>query len=62
MATSLDIYRRADTPSVLDPFGRSLFADEKRQDKQQSRSPVACGRKAYLYFLVSVISQYCGAV
>jgi hypothetical protein len=34
MAHSLDIYGRADTASALDPLGRSLFADEKRQDKQ----------------------------
>jgi hypothetical protein len=34
MVTSLDSYRRADAPSALDPLGRSLFADKKRQDKQ----------------------------
>ena len=38
MAHSLDIYGRADAASVLDPLGRSLFADEKRQDKQSSKA------------------------
>jgi hypothetical protein len=30
----LGIYGRADASGVLDPLGRSLFADEKRQDTQ----------------------------
>jgi hypothetical protein len=30
---SLDIYGGADEAGALDPLGRSLFADEKRQDK-----------------------------
>jgi hypothetical protein len=35
VAVSLDIYGRAGaSPSALDPLGRSLFAAEKRQDKQ----------------------------
>jgi hypothetical protein len=34
MESSLDIYRRADAPSALDPLGRSLFAEKKRQDKE----------------------------
>jgi hypothetical protein len=33
MATSLDIYRRADAPSFLDPVANDLVAVEKRQDK-----------------------------
>ena len=33
LAHSLNMYRRADAPSALDPLGRSLFADKKRQDK-----------------------------
>jgi hypothetical protein len=34
MATSLDIYRRADAPSALDPVVNDLVAVEKRQVKQ----------------------------
>jgi hypothetical protein len=34
MAHILNMYRRADTPSALGPLGRSLVADEKRQDRQ----------------------------
>jgi hypothetical protein len=34
MATSLGIYGRADASGVLGPLNRSLFAAEKRQDKQ----------------------------
>jgi hypothetical protein len=33
LAHSLNMYRRADAPSALDPLGRSLFADKKRQEK-----------------------------
>jgi hypothetical protein len=45
MAHSLDMYGRADAASALDPVGRSLFADEKRQDKQYGKS-IECGMKA----------------
>jgi hypothetical protein len=34
MATSLDIYRRADAPGALDPVANDLVAVEKKQDKQ----------------------------
>jgi hypothetical protein len=37
---------RADAASALGPLDRSLFADEKRQDKQQGKS-IGSGRKAY---------------
>jgi hypothetical protein len=55
MAASLDMYRRADAPSALDPVANDLVAVEKRQDKQQGKSIVS-GSKAHLYFLVPVIS------
>jgi hypothetical protein len=38
-------HRRADTPSALDPVGRSRSGSEKRQDKQRGKS-VGSGRKA----------------
>jgi hypothetical protein len=55
MATSLDIYRRADAPSALDPVANDLVAVEKREDKEQGKSVVS-GSKAHLYFLVPIIS------
>jgi hypothetical protein len=39
MAHGLNMYRRADTPGVLDPLGRSLFADKKtKRDKINSEA------------------------
>jgi hypothetical protein len=43
------IYGRAGASSALDPLGRSLFADEKRQDKQEGRA-IGSRRKAYQTF------------
>jgi hypothetical protein len=40
MATSLDIYRRADAPSALDPVANDLVAVEK--DKINSKASQSC--------------------
>jgi hypothetical protein len=55
MVTSLDIYRRVDEPSALDPVANDLVAVEKRQDTQQGKSIVS-GRKNLIF--TSVFQSY----
>jgi hypothetical protein len=63
MATSLDIYGRADAKSALNPVANDLVAVEKRQENKQQGKSIVCGRRAYLYFFcVPITSQYRSAV